>query len=302
MKARQIAIATGDPAGIGPEISLKAALDPAVRAACDPILVSDPGVIARHAKACGIAADIRTIGRIGGADFSGGKLNVLDCKQPEAAKLDFGATNPIAGRASIAFVGAAVKAALAGEVDAVVAAPQNETSIAQAGIEFDGHPSFVARQTGTDENDVFMMLCFGGIKVAHATLHQSVRKAIESITREKVARVIDAANKTLRQMGIAAPKIAVSGLNPHAGEGGLFGSRGDRDHQAGDRCGRGAGHRRVRPVRRRHDVSHEGHRRFHRHAARPGPRAGQAGRAERHHRADHRHADPVLVGCARQRP
>ena len=223
MKAK-IAIATGDPAGIGPEISLKAALDPAVRAVCDPILVSDPGVIARHASACGIAADIRTIGRIGGADFSGGKLNVLDCKQPEAAKLDFGATNPIAGHASIAFVGAAVQAALAGEVDAVVGAPQNETSIAQAGIAFDGHPSFVARQTGTDENNVFMMLCFGGIKVAHATLHQSVRKAIESITRDKVKRVIDAANKTLRQMGIAAPKIAVSGLNPHAGEGGLFGS------------------------------------------------------------------------------
>ena len=162
--------------------------------------------------------------RIADADFSGGKLNVLDCKQPEAARLDFGVTSAVAGRASIAFVGAAVKAALAGEVDAVVAAPQNETSIAQAGITFDGHPSFVARQTGTDENDVFMMLCFGGIKVAHATLHQSVRKAIESITRDKVARVIDATHKTLKQMGVAAPKIAVSGLNPHAGEGGLFGS------------------------------------------------------------------------------
>ena len=301
MKAK-IAIATGDPAGIGPEISLKAALDPAVRAACDPILVSDPGVIARHAKACGIAADIRTYrAALADADFSSGKLNVLDCKQPEAAKLDFGATNPVAGRASIAFVGAAVKAALAGEVDAVVGAPQNETSIAQAGIKFDGHPSFVARQTGTDENDVFMMLCFGGIKVAHATLHQSVRKAIESITKDKVARVIDATNNTLKQMGIAAPKIAVSGLNPHAGEGGLFGSEEIEIIKPAIEAAVGEGHRRVRPVRRRHHVSYKGHRRFHRHAARPGPRAGQAGRAERHHRADHRHADPVLVGCARQR-
>ena len=81
----KIAIATGDPAGIGPEISLKAALDPAVRAACDPVLVSDPGVIARHAKACGIAADLRMVSRVSDAEFSGGKLNVLDCKQPEAA-------------------------------------------------------------------------------------------------------------------------------------------------------------------------------------------------------------------------
>lgn len=152
MKAK-IAIATGDPAGIGPEISLKAALDPAVRAACHPLLVSDPAVVARHATACGIAVEVRAIERIGDADFSGSALNVLDCRQPDAAMLNFGATSPIAGRASIAFVSAAVKAALAGDVDAVLGAPQNETSIAQAGIPFDGHPSFVARQTGTDEND-----------------------------------------------------------------------------------------------------------------------------------------------------
>ena len=219
-----IAIATGDPAGIGPEIGLKAALDPAVRAACDPILVSDPGVVARHAKACGIAADLHVVERIAEADWSGGKLNVLDCKQPEAANLAFGRTDGAAGRASIAFCGAAVRAALAGEVDAVVAAPQNETSVAQAGIKFDGHPSFVARQTDTDENDVFMMLCFGDVRVAHATLHQSVRQAVDSITGERVARIIHATDRALKQMGVAAPRIAVSGLNPHAGEGGLFGT------------------------------------------------------------------------------
>ena len=220
----KIAIATGDPAGIGPEISLKAALDPAVRAACNPIVVSDPGVIERHAKACGIAANFCTIDKIADADWSGIKLNLLDCKQPDAARLQFGATNPVAGRASIAFVSAAVQAALAGEVDAVVAAPQNETSIARAGITFDGHPSFVARQTGTDENDVFMMLCFGDIKVAHATLHQSVRQAIASITKDRVARIIKATDRALKRMGVAAPKLAVSGLNPHAGEGGLLGT------------------------------------------------------------------------------
>ena len=83
-----------------------------------------------------------------------------------------------------------------------------------------------------------MMLCFGNMKIAHATLHQSVRQALEAITRERVTRVIQATARALQRMGIAAPKIAVSGLNPHAGEGGLFGARGDRDHQAGDRCRR----------------------------------------------------------------
>lgn len=219
-----IAIASGDPAGIGPEIALKAALDPNVRAACDPILVCDPGVIARHAAACGISAIINVVERVVDADRAGGRVNVLACPQPQAATLDFGVVSPLSGRASIAFCAAAIKAALAGEVDAVAAAPQHETSIAQAGIPFDGHPSFVARQTGTDENAVYMMLCFGDTRIAHATLHRSVKDALVLITRDNVRRVIKATDAALKRLGVAAPKIAVSGLNPHAGEGGLFGS------------------------------------------------------------------------------
>jgi 4-hydroxythreonine-4-phosphate dehydrogenase len=218
-----IAIATGDPAGIGPEISLKAALDPAVRNVCNPILFSDPGVIERHAKACGIKLDMRVIERVGDADEPGGRLNLLACRQQDVAKVEFGTTSAASGRAALAFADRAIEAALAAEVDAVVAAPQNETSIALAGIKFDGYPSFVARATGTDENDVYLMLCFGDMKIVHATLHQSVRAAIAMITREKVARVIRAADRALKRMGTAAPKIAVGGLNPHAGEGGLFG-------------------------------------------------------------------------------
>src|SRR5690242_8138657 len=133
----KIAIPVGDPAGIGPEICLKAVLDPQVRAAGDPIIVCDPHLLARHAEACGLGSALNGV-------------NVLACPQPETATLGFGVTAPAAGRASIAFCAAAVKAAMAGEVDAVVAAPQNETSVAQAGIKFDGHPSFVARLTGTD--------------------------------------------------------------------------------------------------------------------------------------------------------
>jgi 4-hydroxythreonine-4-phosphate dehydrogenase len=219
----KIAITTGDPAGIGPEISLKAALDPAVRAACHPIIVSDPAVLDRHARACGIDLDMRVIDYAGDDDGTDNRLTVLDGKQPDAATLPFGAINPAAGQASIAFCRMAVKAALAGQVDAVVAAPQNETSIAQAGIKFDGHPSFVARETGTSEDDVYMMLSCGGMRIAHATLHQSVRKAIDSITRDRVTRVIRATEAALRAIGLSSPRLAVSGVNPHAGEGGLFG-------------------------------------------------------------------------------
>src|SRR5712691_6249777 len=219
----KIAIVTGDPAGIGPEISLKAALDPAVRAACNGIVVSDASVLERHAKACGIEVDIRTIDRVGDADWSDDRLNVFACAQPDLAALDFGACSAVSGDASLAFARLAIKLALAGEVDAVVAAPQNETSIALAGIAFDGYPSFVARATGTDENDVYLMLCFDDVKIVHATLHRSVRQAIEMITRENIARVIAATDRALKRLGTAAPKLAVGGLNPHAGEGGLFG-------------------------------------------------------------------------------
>jgi 4-hydroxythreonine-4-phosphate dehydrogenase len=219
----KIAIATGDPAGIGPEISLKAALDPAVRAVCDPILVSDPRLLERHAKACGIAADLNVIDRIEGVGPADGRVHVLSCAQPDAAGLDFGSVSAAGGRAALAFAGAAIKAALAGAADAVVAAPQNETAIALAGIAFDGHPSFVARETGTDPDDVHLMLAFGDTRIVHATLHRSVRQALALITREHVGRVIDATERVLRRLGIAAPHIAVSGLNPHAGEGGLFG-------------------------------------------------------------------------------
>ena len=218
-----IAIAAGDPAGIGPEISLKAALDAAVRDACRPLLVGDIGVLERHAAGCRIAADLRVVARAADADWSDRRLNVLNCAQPDLAELDFGTTSAAAGRASLAFARTAIKAALADEVDAVVAAPQNETSIALAGIGFDGYPSFVARETGTDPNDVYLMLCFDDVKIVHATLHRSVRNAIEMITRERVARVIAATDGALKRMGIAAPKIAIGGLNPHAGEDGLFG-------------------------------------------------------------------------------
>jgi 4-hydroxythreonine-4-phosphate dehydrogenase len=219
----KIAIAAGDPAGISPEISLKAALDASVRKACDPIIVCDPGVLKRHARACSIKAELHVVARVADADWSDGRVNVLACPQPEAATLPLGQVSAAAGRASIAFCRAAVRAALAGEVDAVVGAPQHETAIAQAGIPYDGHPSFVARETGTDEGGVFMMLCFGETKIAHATLHQSVRQAIAAITPDRVVRVIRATDQALRRLGVAAPKIAVSGLNPHAGEGGLFG-------------------------------------------------------------------------------
>jgi len=218
-----VAIATGDPAGIGPELSLKAALDDRVRGLCRPLLVGDPDVVARQAKSCGIGADIRVVDDVAAAANSNGGVTLLACRAPDAAEIAFGANSAASGRASLAAASTAIKAALAGKVDAVVAAPQNQTSISLAGIAFDGYPSFVARETGLSRDDVYLMLCFGEMKIVHCTLHASVREAIDLITRERVGHVIAVADRTLKRLGIAEPTIHVGGLNPHAGEGGLFG-------------------------------------------------------------------------------
>lgn len=219
----RIAIATGDPAGIGPEISLKAALDAGVRRVCRPLVVGDPDVIRRHADAAGIATPLNVVADATDARGSDGAIDVLAVPFADSAVLSFGVNDAAYGRATLASAARAIAAARAGEVDAVVAAPHNQTSIAAAKIAFDGYPSFVARETGLNHNDVFLMLCFGDTRIVHCTLHVSVAEALTLITQDRVARTIRAADAALRRIGIARPRLCVSGLNPHAGEGGLFG-------------------------------------------------------------------------------
>ena len=204
MKAA-IGIASGDPAGIGPEIAVKAALDPAVREMCRPVLVGDPGVFRMHAS---------------GVD----QVEILEVKQ---ARPELGKIRPEHGRAALAAAEAAIRAAMTGRFDAVVAAPHTEAAIHAAGIEFDGYPSFVARVAGLEPEDGILMLCFAyghrEIRIPHVTLHTSVSRALASITRERILKTLKAADGALRKIGIEKPRIAVSGVNPHAGEQGAFG-------------------------------------------------------------------------------
>lgn len=203
-----IAIALGDPAGIGPEIALKAALDRRVRALCRPLLVGDRFVLDMQARRCGLAARLAEL-----------DLIEVPCEAPA-----LGETRAAHGRAAIDSARMAIEMALRGSVDAVVAAPQTELAIKLAGIDFDGHPSFVARLAGLAVDDVFLMLCFDRTRIVHATLHVSLRQAIALITRARIGKAIAAADAALRRLGAPRPRLAVAGLNPHAGEGGVFGS------------------------------------------------------------------------------
>src|SRR5882762_10900685 len=129
MSLPRIAISTGDPAGIGPEITLKAALDPRVNKICRPLLVGDRGALEAHATACGLALNLRSVARAADANWSDGALILLERKQFEPDELHIGAIAAPHGEAALDSAKAAIDAALSGGVDAVVAAPQTESSI-----------------------------------------------------------------------------------------------------------------------------------------------------------------------------
>lgn len=204
----RIAIAIGDPAGIGPEIALKAALNRSVCEFCEPIIVGDFEVLARYAHTLRKKPPENIV------DLGAMNVNFLTPGESDAA----------CGRAILEYAGRAIDIALAGEVNAVVACPQTQSSIKSAGIDFDGYPSYVAKRTGTDPDDVFMMLVSDRLRIVHVTLHVGVRAALDMIDRERIVRALKAADAALKRIGIENPRIAVSGIDPHAGEGGLFGS------------------------------------------------------------------------------
>jgi 4-hydroxy-L-threonine phosphate dehydrogenase PdxA len=218
----KVAISIGDPAGIGPEVALKAALDPRVCSVAKPVLVGDAGFVAMHATLCGLAPTLRSFGAADAIDWSSDGVLVLD-PGDLGGPVAIGKVAASHGRSAHAAVRLATEAALAGAVDAVVAAPITETSIRDAGIAFDGNPSFVARCAGVPEEDVFLMHCFDDMRIVHTTLHVSIARAVQLITEGRVRKVIAETDRTLRRLGVASPHICVSGLNPHAGEDGMFG-------------------------------------------------------------------------------
>lgn len=212
MAKPRIALPIGDPNGIGPEIVLKALADPAVQAACAPIPIGDARVLDHTANNLGL--DGACAGPFARSPFAHDWRDALPAPGAVAAE---------AGRACIAYAQEAIRLAAAGEVDAVVAAPHNETAVAAAGIPFSGYPSLVARETGTPEDQAFLMLVSPDFRIVHATLHVSLREALDQITPARILAAIRAANAAVQRLGIPQPRIGVSGVNPHAGEGGLFG-------------------------------------------------------------------------------
>ena len=218
-----IAVAIGDPAGIGPEIALTAAMDEGVRARCRPILVGSIEILEFYRARYELSCTVRAVAGPGEAEFATGIIDIIEVNGLPLDSFSPGESDAACGRAILDYA-AAIDLARDGKVDGVGASPQTQQSIAAAGIAFDGYPGFVARRTGTDPDDVFMMLQTNSLRIVHTTLHVGVRTALEMIDTDRVVRAVRATDRALRGLGIERPRIGVSGINPHAGEGGLFGT------------------------------------------------------------------------------
>jgi 4-hydroxy-L-threonine phosphate dehydrogenase PdxA len=202
----RVGIALGDPNGIGPEIAIKAA-----QRVAGAVLVGDGFVIRDTATRLGVP--VPAFVEAPGLDPAGYAPGQLD---------------PRAGKATVAYAEAAIRLAEAGQLDAVIGCPHSETAVNRAGIPFGGYAGLVADTTGTPHDRAFMMLVAKGIRIAHVTLHESVAQALARLSPELVASAAHAAVATTKQLGIAMPSLGVFGINPHAGEDGLFGDDDER--------------------------------------------------------------------------
>ncbi|WGJ92056.1 4-hydroxythreonine-4-phosphate dehydrogenase PdxA [Achromobacter mucicolens] len=213
-----VGITMGDAAGIGPEIVVKACAQ-GLGAPC--VVYGDAGALRQAAAQLGARLDIVEIAGIGQARPDAGCIQVVACSPALPADLPLGRVSALAGRAAYDYVCAAIDDALAGRIRAIVTAPLNKKSMHEAGIDFPGHTEILADRSGTQ--NFAMMLANDELRVLLVTIHVALADVMARITPESELTAMRLAHHACRQMGIAQPRVAVAGLNPHAGEGGKFG-------------------------------------------------------------------------------
>ena len=225
MNRPRIGITMGDPAGVGPEVVVKALAHAEVYAQSRPLVIGDRR---RLQRACGLTNRDLAVVAIGHPDEGRFVRGTIDCIDlglvPE--NLAFGALSPLAGEAAYRYVERAAALALDGAIDAICTAPLNKEALNAAGHRYPGHTELLAELTGTKE--VSLMLLAPNLRVIHVTTHIGLLDAVAKIDAGLVDRTIARGRELLLRAGVADPRIAVCGINPHAGEGGLFG-RGEEE-------------------------------------------------------------------------
>ena len=217
-----IGITMGDPASIGPEITIKALADPALYDRCRPLVVGDAAVMEAARPIVG-REDIRihAVHHVSECLFTPGIIDVYDMDITDPGQLERGKVSAIAGDAAFQYVKKVIELAMDGKIDATVTNALNKEAMNLAGHHYSGHTEIYADFTHTSKYT--MMLAHENLRVVHVSTHVSLREACDRVKKARVLEVIEIANQACRALGIAHPRIGVAGLNPHSGEHGLFG-------------------------------------------------------------------------------
>ncbi len=222
-----VGITMGDPASIGPEIAVKALLNEKIYSICRPLLVGDAAVFTDIIKRLSLKATIHPVNAVSEATFQYGRIDVYDLQQVDMTKLVFGEISAMSGNASFLAIKKVIDLAMAGEIDATVTGPINKKSINEAGHHFAGHTEIYAHYTGTGK--YAMLLVEDNLKVIHVSTHVSLRQACDLVKKARILEVVDLLYHGLIQLGEKNLKIGIAGLNPHAGDSGLFGTEDDEE-------------------------------------------------------------------------
>mgnify|MGYP001020464509 FL=1 len=217
-----VAVTMGDPAGIGPEIIIKALSLAELSRLSRPVVIGDARVMKnamQYSKASPVA--LKEIKRLDEGDFRTGINNILDMDNVDS-KLKIGKVSVEAGRAAVKYVERAIDLAMDKKVDAIATGPINKEAINKAGFRFDGHTELLAKRTGAKNSA--MMFLSDSIRVMLVTTHLPLSQVAKEIDKKKILNIIKLADKELTELLGKKPRIGVAGLNPHAGESGIFGS------------------------------------------------------------------------------
>ncbi|NQW21571.1 MAG: 4-hydroxythreonine-4-phosphate dehydrogenase PdxA [Chloroflexi bacterium] len=216
-----ILVTLGDPAGVGPEVTVKGIAEELSRGRVRLVIVGDVRVVASAAGKFAPGYSVIKVDNPRDAQASSRAINVLDIANCEPAKFRIGEVAAYTGNAAYEYVVRAAELCLAGEADGIVTAPLNKKAMVMAGHEFDGHTGLLAHLCNVDTQ--YMILGSPKLRVIHLTTHLSLVDALKLVKTDRIVKCARAANDHAKQLGFAQPRIAVCGVNPHSGDGGLFG-------------------------------------------------------------------------------
>jgi 4-hydroxythreonine-4-phosphate dehydrogenase len=210
----------GDPAGIGPEVVLKAVAEPEIRQACIPVIIGDAQLLAHTARTLDLQSGYDIVRK--------GEIIPYDISEPVIFHLDNiggfiepGIESGVAGKAAAGYIEAAVNLCAAGSIDAIATAPINKRALFLGGYSFPGHTEFLAHLTGAEE--YAMAFVAANLRIVLLSTHVPLIEAIRLVQRDRIIKIINLAHRELIRWGIERPRLAVAALNPHGAEGGLFG-------------------------------------------------------------------------------